>query len=247
MALWLAVVAWLSASDPVQAKPDKPRQSPAPVRAVTQSVNVEQVRAVLLQYLERQLGSKADEVEVQVLSPLEPFSVPAGSLDLHVIPRGQDRALGKKLFEVGVAVDRKEVETVRVTAEVTARADVVTPVRPIRPDETIEAEDLAVTRIQLPVAMHDFMKDVETVVGKRALRYLQPDQPVRLSALALPYVVKRGDRVTIEAKHGGLLIQAAGLTKAAGSVGQSIAVTNLDSGKEVRARVIGPGVVRVEF
>jgi flagella basal body P-ring formation protein FlgA len=62
-----------------------------------------------------------------------------------------------------------------------------------------------------------------------------------------PYAVRKGDRVSIEARHGGLSIQTAGVTKMSGEVGQSVTVANVDSGKELRAKVVGPGVVRVEY
>ncbi|MGH7231772.1 MAG: flagellar basal body P-ring formation chaperone FlgA, partial [Nitrospiraceae bacterium] len=65
--------------------------------------------------------------------------------------------------------------------------------------------------------------------------------------LAQPYAVRRGDRVTIEARRGGLLIQASGVTKAAGFAGQTLTVTNQDSGKDISAKVVGPGVVQVDF
>jgi flagella basal body P-ring formation protein FlgA len=62
-----------------------------------------------------------------------------------------------------------------------------------------------------------------------------------------PYAVRKGDRVTIEARRGRLLIQTTGITKAVGQIGQVVTVTNQDSGRDIRAKVVGPGVVQVEF
>ncbi|MCX5724645.1 MAG: flagella basal body P-ring formation protein FlgA [Nitrospirae bacterium] len=53
--------------------------------------------------------------------------------------------------------------------------------------------------------------------------------------------------MAIEARHGGLSIQVTGVTKSSGELGQSITVANLDSGKELRAKIVAPGVVRVEY
>jgi flagella basal body P-ring formation protein FlgA len=60
-------------------------------------------------------------------------------------------------------------------------------------------------------------------------------------------VVKKGDRVLIQAQRGGLSIRAYGITKSSGQVGQSIMVANLDSGRELRATVVAPSIVQVEF
>jgi flagella basal body P-ring formation protein FlgA len=38
-----------------------------------------------------------------------------------------------------------------------------------------------------------------------------------------------------------------GVTKSHGELGQTIIVSNVDSGKDLRATVVGPGVVRVSF
>jgi flagella basal body P-ring formation protein FlgA len=63
----------------------------------------------------------------------------------------------------------------------------------------------------------------------------------------LPLIVKKGDRVLIEARRGGLSIQTYGITKASGQVGQTIMVANLDSGRELRAKVVAPSLVQVDF
>ena len=72
-------------------------------------------------------------------------------------------------------------------------------------------------------------------------------RPIKLTALRRPFVVRKGDRVMIEAKMGGLSIQTAGVTKGNGELGQTVTVSNTDSGKDVRGKVVGPGVVRVDF
>ncbi len=227
----------------VGAKPS-PKDKPKPA---TQEVTVEQVRLTLQHYIEKQLEGTVREVQVHLLNLPDPVTVPAGLLEVRVAGRALDEGLGRRIFQMTLAVDGAQVETLKVMAEVTATAEVVTTSRYIKSDETIQAEDLTMATVQLPALVHDFVTDPESVVGKRATRPLRADAPVKLSAISAPFVIKRGDQVTIEVRHGGLLIQASGTTKSGGQVGQSITVTNLDSGKEVRGKVVGPGVVRVGF
>lgn len=229
---------------PVVGASQPSKEKPKPV---TQEVTVEQVRLTLQRYVEKRVEGKVGEVQVRLLNLPDPVTVPAGLLEVRVASRALDEGLGRRIFQMALAVDGTQVQTLRVMAEVSATAEVVTASRYIKPEETIQAEDLALTTVQLPALVHDFVTDPESVVGKRAVRPLRADTPVRLSAISAPFVIKRGDQVTIEVKHGGLLIQASGVTKSGGQVGQSITVTNLDSGKEIRGKVIGPGVVRVGF
>ncbi len=225
------------------AKPS-PKEKPKPA---TQEVTVEQIRLTLQRYIERQIEGRIGEVQVHLLNLPDPVTVPAGLLEVRVTSRALDEGLGRRIFQMALAVDGTQVQTLRVMAEVSATAEVVTASRYIKPDETIQAEDLAMATVSLPALVHDFVTDPESVVGKRAARPLRADAPVKLSAISAPFVIKRGDQVTIEVKHGGLLSQASGMTKSGGQVGQSITVTNLDSGKEIRGKVVGPGVVRVGF
>lgn len=222
------------------ASKDKPKPA-------TQEVTVEQVRLTLQRYIEQQVEGKVNAVQVHLLNLPDPVTVPTGLLEVRVVSRALEEGLGRRIFQLTLAVDGTPVETLKVMAEVTATAEVVTAARYIKPDETIQAEDLTMATVQLPALVHDFVTDPESVVGKRVARPLRADAPVKLSAVSAPFVIKRGDQVTIEVRHGGLLIQASGTTKSGGQIGQSITVTNLDSGKEIRGKVVGPGVVRVGF
>ncbi|MBI5410641.1 MAG: flagellar basal body P-ring formation protein FlgA [Nitrospirae bacterium] len=229
-------------------QPSAAQPSKEPPKPVMQEVTVEQVRLTLQRYVEKQVEGKVGEVQVRLLNLPDPVTVPAGLLlEVRVADRGLEEGLGRRIFQIALAVDGTQVQTLRVMAEVSATAEVVTASRYIKPEETIQAEDLAMATVQLPALVHDFVTSLDLVVGKRAVRPLRAGTPVRLSAISAPFVIKRGDQVTIEVKRGGLLIQASGTTKTNGQIGQSITVTNLDSGKEIRGQVVGPGVVRVGF
>ena len=92
-----------------------------------------------------------------------------------------------------------------------------------------------------------FVTDLNLVQGKSAARPLQPNTPLRQAFLKAPILIKKGDRVLIEAKRGGLSIQTTGVTKGSDQVGQTVMVANLDSGRELRAKIIAPGLVQVDF
>ena len=85
------------------------------------------------------------------------------------------------------------------------------------------------------------------MIGKAAIRPLAAQSAIRITAVRRPFAVHKGDRVTIEARQGNLSIQTVGVTKSHGEMGQTITVSNVDSGKELRATVVAPGVVRVTF
>ena len=136
---------------------------------------------------------------------------------------------------------------VNVVADVEARMPLVVPVRVIRANETIDARDVRVTEYSLPTLTQDYVKGARTVVGKKATRLLPPNKPIQQAFVAEPPVIHKGDRVIIEARHGGLLVQAVGIAKGTGAPGKMIAVQNQQSKREVLGRVLGAGLVEVLF
>ena len=245
----MPIIGEAASGEPVKAsaKPVKATLGLQPSSPATQAVSLDTIREAITKILEKQLNGRSAELTVTLLVPDEAPIVPAGALDLKVRAlRGED-LVGRRGFQLSIVVNGKEAANLRVMAQVDAQADVVTPNRYIKPDETISAEDLTVARVPLPAGAADFVFDMQDAIGKRAVRGLPSDKPIRGSGIAQPYIVRKGDRVTIEARRGGLIIHAVGLTKSSGLVGQLITVTNQDSGKDLRAKVIGPGTVQVEF
>jgi flagella basal body P-ring formation protein FlgA len=207
----------------------------------------EQVRAAIRDYVRKELAGRALDCQVTVGEPQEPFVVPSGTLDINVSAGGAEDLLGRRTFLLHVAVNRRIVRTIEATADVAAVLEVIVPVRLIKADEQIEADDVTTDNMVVFDLKQTVATDTAEVVGKAAVRPLAPQSPIRLTAVRRPFAVHKGDRVTIEARQGGLAIQTVGVTKSHGELGQTITVSNADSGKELRAKIIAPGVVRVDF
>lgn len=218
--------------------------APQRIRSV---VRPEQLRYAIVRHLEQEFGGKVREVRVAVIEPQEPIPVPAGRLEIAVLPSALEEGLGRRIFHLQLSHNGRPGDTVEVWSDVAGFADVVVPSRLIKTDEVIELEDVTVSRIRLVDLRQQFATDLNDVIGKSAARPLQSQLPIRPISLKKPYAVRKGDRVTIEARGGGLSIQAVGVSKAGAELGQMVTVTNSDSGKELRAKVVSPGVVRVEF
>jgi flagella basal body P-ring formation protein FlgA len=207
----------------------------------------DEIRKAIHRHLQQALAGRVQEIRVSLGEPQHPIGVPAGQISLTVSSPEADENFGRRVFQVHVAVNGRFLRTLEAVTDVAAYLDILTPVRLIKVDEEIDADDVMTTRMALPELPSPFATDPKDVIGKAASRPLPPQTPIRLTALRRPYVVRKGDRVLIEAKQGGLSIQTAGVTKANGELGQTITVSNTDSGKDLRAKVVGPGVVRVAF
>lgn len=207
----------------------------------------DEIQRSILRFLEQEMAGQVRAVHATMVDPLEPIRLPPGSMGLTITPNGLDEGLGRRTFHVQINMNGRRWQTIDATADIGASVDAVVPIRGIKDDDLIEAEDVTFQRVRLRTLDHQLATNLNDVIGKSAARPLQANMPIRLAMVKKPYAVHKGDRVAIEAKHGGLSIQVTGVTKSSGELGQSITVANLDSGKELRAKIVAPGVVRVEY
>lgn len=207
----------------------------------------EQIREAIHGFALREIAGRAVDCQVALGEPQQPIAVPSGTLDLQVSASRSDEPLGRRVFQIHLAVNGRFIKTVDATADVAAIQEVVVPVRPIKMDELIEPDDVTTDRIVLFDLKQPYITNPADVIGKAAIRPLAAQSAIRITAVRRPFAVHKGDRVTIEARQGNLSIQTVGITKSHGEMGQTITVSNVDSGKELRATVVAPGVVRVTF
>jgi flagella basal body P-ring formation protein FlgA len=216
-------------------------------RGIHHELSSERIKKAIQQHLEGLWGHRVKDVQVVVLEPSYPMGIPPGAVDLRVLTSTDEEGLGRHTFQVAVTTNGKLWRTIEVLADVTATVDAIVPNRFFKAEELLDAKDLKTVSTRIYQLNHPFVTDRNEVVGKSAARPLPADTPLRQAFLKTPFLVKKGDRVTIEAKRGGLSIQTYGVTKASGHVGQTVMVANLDSGRELRAKIVAPGVVQVEF
>ena len=218
-----------------------------PLARGKRTIYPDQIRGVIRDFVKRELAGRAVDCQVALGDPQQPIVVPSGTMDLQVSANHSEEPLGRRVFQIHLTVNGRFIKTIEATADVAAVVEVVVPVRSIKVDEEIAADDVASERLVLYDLKQSFATNPADVVGKAAIRPLPPQNAIRLTSLRRPFAVHKGDRVTIEARQGGLSIQTVGVTKSHGELGQTITVSNVDSGKDLRATVVGPGVVRVSF
>ena len=80
------------------------------------------------------------------------------------------------------------------------------------------------------------------MVSKRSIRQ---GEVVRLSNMAPPLLVAKGDHVKITAAAGQLSVSTNGIALTKGRKGEQIRVRNIGSEKILRARITGQGRVNV--
>lgn len=124
-------------------------------------------------------------------------------------------------------------------------AMVVVATRDVPANQPLAQDDVSIERRRL-TDLAGAVSLPEDAVGQSSNRTLRSGQPLNARWLAAPLLVRRGDSVTITARHGGIEVQAAGEALEPGRLRQVVRVRNSTSGKVIRARVVDNGVVEPE-
>jgi flagella basal body P-ring formation protein FlgA len=85
------------------------------------------------------------------------------------------------------------------------------------------------------------------LAGKMARRTLLPGEPIPMNAVDDPKLVTRGVQAQIVFEEGGLSIMGTGIPLQSGTMGETIQVKNVDSGRIITGRVQADGRIRIGF
>ncbi len=114
---------------------------------------------------------------------------------------------------------------------------VVVAARALPRDSLLTADDISLAERDLGRLDYGYLGRPEDAVGQRLRRPLAAGEPVTPGNLETPPLVRRGQRVTLEARSSGLTVRMAGMALGEGIRGQVIGVKNLSSGRAVQAIV----------
>ncbi|MDR2349531.1 MAG: flagellar basal body P-ring formation chaperone FlgA [Deltaproteobacteria bacterium] len=140
----------------------------------------------------------------------------------------------------------KELARLRVNVRMDLSVPALTAARDLPKGKTLTWDDLTENHVTFAGA-RGALNSAEQGVGRTLKLALRAGEPVRERDLVQTSAVLKGDNVTIIAQSGGLKVSALGQARESGSLGDTIAVVNLDSKKTISAKVAGPGQVEVIF
>ncbi len=122
-----------------------------------------------------------------------------------------------------------------------AIAEILVPVRNIRPKEIIAPGDMLVKQVDVAGAI----VSLDDLVGQEARVALYAGRPIRPGDIGPPALVERNDLVTLKFRNGQLTIATEGRALGRGAEGDSVRVMNLTSRTTVSGRVNADGTIEV--
>ncbi|ADH87015.1 flagellar basal body P-ring formation chaperone FlgA [Desulfurivibrio alkaliphilus] len=189
-----------------------------------------------------------DELEISGFSAFPAsVTIPAGLLDYQLDNALDPGHLGRQSLQVTLLVNGKAEARVRLNANLQRMGQVVMTARRINRGEVISRDDLVVHRRDIGMLDGSIINDPALVAGMQLRTTLQAGAIVYQNLLEKPPLVRRGDRVTIRASTGRVLVNAPGEVREIGAEGDLVRVRNLMSRREIMARVVNSGLVETEL
>jgi flagella basal body P-ring formation protein FlgA len=210
-------------------------------------VKEQRIKEVIGDYLLKQKGNPDIELKVRHIGYKGDITLPMGKVEFEVAAPGQWEGWGKTTLALIVRVNDSVEKNISIPVEVEALTDMVVAVRPLERGEMVGAADISLQKRNLATSAGKIIRNLEEAIGKRVRMGIRGNAPVRSDYLEKPILVKSGQTVTIIAENDVLRVTSMGRAKNSGAEGDLIRVQNLGSNKDIQARVVDAGTVKVDF
>lgn len=209
-------------------------------------VTRDEIKTCVRNFILENMPWDREAVRIGHIRAPEKATLPAGNVAYRAeLPKNTEM---KGRFPVSVSLfsDGAFQKKVWTSVRMEIFSDVAVTVKPIARYQPITGDDVRLQKMDIS-SLSNAVTDLRTLVGKRMKRKIDTNTVVRKDWIEVPPLVKRGDVVVIVAKSASIKITTLGKAREKGGKGDRIKVVNLDSDKDVFARVVDAKTVEVTF
>jgi len=218
------------------------------VERQTMRIDMALLREELSERVKSQLPFDPQQVSVSQIHLPEDISLPKGRLKLDVEFQFPKQLLGQTSFITYFNVDNRLARRLNGTMTVDMAATALQAVRMVMRGERLRPEDfhqVAWSRSRLPRNALSSLPSAQT--NAAAKDNIQPGEILTDGMVERPALVNRNDAVTLVIRRGPLCVTATAKAKESGGAGEVIRAVNLQSQKEIFARVIDSQTAEVIY
>jgi flagella basal body P-ring formation protein FlgA len=210
---------------------------------VSDTVTPDALSQVIEGYLSKQLTPRGVRYDWEYSKAPDQVAIPVGAV-VEVIPKTGAELQGTVWLQIGVRkegslepaflirVDISTYENLWVAKQTIARGTSITK-------DLIESHEVETTWL-----VGNPRGQVESIIGYRAKRTISAGRVITSDMIDIPYAVRRGDLVTINAYGEGVVASVDGQARQDGRPGDWIWVVNLLTRSKIKAQVVdGKSVV----
>lgn len=233
--LW-PLVAWLVAA--MAAAPAMAASWLAPGEPLTEAHLASVVEAALPQH--------GDGFELSFTAPALPLTNPAASrASLELIDLRFDARSERFTGGLFVRLETGEQRILDVSGRAQVMTEVMVPTRPVAAGERLDPALLEPALVPARLLRADALNTLDELDGTEARRRLAAGRPIRRADVQATRLVRRGETVELRYRAPGIELVTLGRAHEDGARGAIIQVANLDSERQLVARVVGPQLVEI--
>lgn len=222
-------------------------QASMTARRAGQDVSGPTLREKIESMLLKEFAESGLSVAVTKLDTPARILLPIGDLDFRIDTSGIRNMFAPFSVPVTVRSDGRVIRTFPAQVELEAFADILVTARDLPARSPISLEDVRVERRRLTRPLSHYLVQTAKFNGSELARDLRAGSEITTDSIVSVAVIKPGDLVHIEAQAGNAKIMVMGEARAAGRIGDRIAVKNSQTGASIQATVVDKGKVKVSL
>lgn len=230
-------------SNPHSAPQPQPTPAPQPLTEITEPALIAELQRALKQHLNLE-----GDLRIALTQEWKPISIPAtDGWSLHILQvpstglsstsliRFRIESAGRRIGEWHLLLRAQLWREVWVAASRIERGSAIAPA-------LLKTATLDVLRENQPL-----IPASTDLSNYQAASTLKPDTPLSWRDVTQRALIRRGQVVEVIAAEGPMVITLKGVAMTSGGIGDEIIVRNMDSRRDITARVTSPTTARVNF
>lgn len=185
-------------------------------------------------------------LDITLAAPLAELALPPGRVTYQARTTEGQLLRARMAVWVDIAVDGTLCRSVAVPLAVVAQGEVLVARRALDAGATLRAGDVTLATQDVAGLPETPLAPAALAGAPRLRAALAPGQVVTARQVAPSGMVLRGDVVTLEMRHHGIVVEARAVAQADAQMGRMVAVKIQQDAEAVAARVIAPGLVQID-
>lgn len=204
-----------------------------------------EIKEAVAAYIKQKTADLGYAIHIKRISFNGTPKLPEGALEYEVVAPQQWEGWGAINLAVLVRQGDRVVSNTAMRVEVEAFTDMVVTLRQLDYGTVISKADVAIQKRDVATVSGKFAGNAKEVVGKVVRTTIKANNVVRTDLLDKVPLIKAGQMVSIVAENEVMKVTVAGKARSAGAEGDIIMVQNLNSLKDIPARVVNATTVQV--
>ena len=217
------------------------------IRRRSQKVNSALLREAVEKAVLAQFQAEKVSARITHLETPENVEIESGNVSVRASVANVRNLFAPFAAWLEISVDGRVMRRLSANVEVEASAEVLVAAKDLTAQNKIGAGDFRVETRRLEKPLAGYLRDADRLRGAVLVRNVSAGTELTIDAVAAGIAVKNGDQVRIIGQSGKIQISVAGEARAAGRIGDRIAVKNSASNAILQAVVIDEGLVKVNF